>query len=345
MDIGKLLFRPIREEDLPAVCQVAAMVGPGFTSLPNDVNFIQKKIMRSIQSFNEENPKESRFYFFVLEDLATHKVVGTAAIEASVSHFNPYHNYLVATKVQRSEFLKYEKSHTILIRENNYQNASALGTLFIDSEYRGLKRGEFLSRARFLFIAEFSDLFSDTFIAEIRGYVDEQGISPFWQVLGEHFCEKDFKTANTITSIAGTEVVAGLLPNFPVYACMFPESVQDVIGKAHLNAEAAKHVLEKEGFAYRQHVDILDAGPILEVEKHSIKTLKENRKLKVKEYASELEGNLSMVSNAIMKFRATFGRVVVVKENDGTEAVILEQEVADRLEVKIGSWVRFSKLD
>jgi arginine/ornithine N-succinyltransferase beta subunit len=45
-------------------------------------------------------------------------------------------------------------------------------------EYQKNRNGLFLSKARFLFIAAFRELFSPHLFAELRGRSDEQGNSP-----------------------------------------------------------------------------------------------------------------------------------------------------------------------
>lgn len=53
---------------------------------------------------------------------------------------------------------------------------------------------------RFLFIAAFRQYFSRKVIAEMRGYTDEQGRSPFWESVGRHFFSIELR--KQITSVA-----------------------------------------------------------------------------------------------------------------------------------------------
>ena len=68
--------------------------------------------------------------------------------------------------------------------------------------------GRLLSKARFLFMAEFRDLFGDKVIAEMRGMSDEQGRSPFWESLGRHFFKMEFSQADYLTGVGNKSFIA-----------------------------------------------------------------------------------------------------------------------------------------
>lgn len=340
IDRGKLLFRAIHAEDSSAIYQIAMKVGPGFTSLPKDENAIKRKIKRSLESCRQEGTHESGLFFFVLEDIIDEKIIGTSAIEACASYESPFYNYEVATIVQKSTAFNKEKHHTVLFLENNYQDASVLGALYLDPIYRGLKRGEFLSRARCLFIAEFPHLFSEIVISEMRGLFDQAGNSPFWEGLGSHFFDMDFNTANKIRSTEGSQIITDLMPIHPIYSELLSQEAQDAIAKTHANTAAAKHVLEKEGFSYRRYIDIFDAGPILETEKKSIKSVQESKRAIIVACQEGVQGSFAMISNVSLDFKATLGDVLISKESE----VIISIEAAALLQVGVGDWVRFMPL-
>src|SRR5471030_2683968 len=72
-----LVMRPAQMADLGEVQRLAAYSPIGVTSLPDDVERLSDKIAASEASFSAEvsfNGEES--YFFVLEDIATGKLVG-----------------------------------------------------------------------------------------------------------------------------------------------------------------------------------------------------------------------------------------------------------------------------
>ncbi len=80
-----------------------------------------------------------------------------------------------------SKALNVYKSVPTLFLSNDHTGYSELCTLFLDPDYRKDKMALFIKSA-FLFIAAFRQYFSRKVIAEMRGYTDEQGRSPFGRV-------------------------------------------------------------------------------------------------------------------------------------------------------------------
>lgn len=54
------------------------------------------------------------------------------------------------------------------------------------------------------------------------------------------------------------------MPKHPIYTHFLSQEAQDVIGQVHPQTAPARAVLEKEGFRYRNYIDIFDGGPTLE---------------------------------------------------------------------------------
>ena len=46
-------------------------------------------------------------------------------------------------------------------------------------------------------MAEFRERFPAQVMADLRGYFDEQGRSPFWEAIGKHFFDMDFSSQPT----------------------------------------------------------------------------------------------------------------------------------------------------
>lgn len=341
MDTTKLLFRSVHENDLQAIKEIASKVGFGFTSFPKDPATLKFKFDRAISSFKQTILKESCFYLFVLEEQTHHTIIGTSAIEASVSYRtrSPFYNYEVANITQRSVAMGVEKHHQILFLENNYQEDSVLCALFLDRSQRGKGQGSLLSHARCLFIAEFPDLFSNRLIAEMRGVYDEKGDAPFWQGLGQHFFDCDHHTILNIISTEGTQIIADLMPTYPIYTFLLPEKTRDVIGVTHKSTKPALHFLEKEGFIFRNYIDVIDGGPIIESEKLSLRANKESHRLPIAGYQKNIEGDIMMICNTDLNFKATFGTVTVDDNNE----VWVEEETAKLLGVQKGDFIRFVK--
>src|SRR5262245_27586413 len=114
---------------------------------------------------------------------------------------------------------------------NDYTGASEIGSLFLLPAYRRDGIGKFLSRCRYLMLAQFPDLFDDIVISEIRGVQDKQGESPFYKNLAQHFFQMDFKKADFTYATQGGQFISDLMPKYPIYVNLLDERAQAVIGQ------------------------------------------------------------------------------------------------------------------
>ena len=121
-----------------------------------------------------------------------------------------------------------------------------------------------------MFIAEFAQLFAPKVIAELRGRLDADGTSPFWEGLGRHFFAMEYSTADYLTGLGQKAFIAELMPRHPVYVNLLPPSARDAIGDVHADTAPARAMLEQEGFRYEGYVDIFDAGPTVECARDNI---------------------------------------------------------------------------
>ncbi|HHL3426422.1 TPA: arginine N-succinyltransferase, partial [Klebsiella pneumoniae] len=194
-----MLFRPVRENDLDDIIRLASRAGVGMTSLPNDPVRLAARIQRSVETFDGKLSRGQQGFLFVLEDTHVGRVVGVSAIEVAVGLDEPFYNFRLQRTVRASKELGVYKNQELLNLSYDHTGHSELCTLFLDPEYQKNRNGLFLSKARFLFIAAFRELFSPHLFAELRGRSDEQGNSPFWDALGHHFFDIPFADADRLT--------------------------------------------------------------------------------------------------------------------------------------------------
>ena len=152
-----------------------------------------------------------------------------------------------------------------------------LCTLFLNPDFRGGGNGTLLSKSRFLFMAEHRERFNERGIAEMRGWSDEQGHSPFWEALGRKFFDMEYARADHLTAVSTKAFIAELMPRYPVYTTLLPEEAQRVIGMVHPNTEPALRMLKAEGFRYQGYVDMFDGGAAVDVLFEDIKAIKRSR--------------------------------------------------------------------
>src|SRR6266542_309191 len=216
--------RPIARDDLPAVFALTERTGAGLTSLPANRERLAERIDRSLASFAGQSARADECYVFVLVDSTDDRVVGICAIEAAVGLAEPWYNYHVGTLVHASRALDVYTVAPTLFLANDHTGSSELCSLFLDQAFRRGHNGPLLAKSRFLFVAEFPERFAPKLIAEMRGRLDAQGRSPFWEGLGRHFFSMEYSTADYLTGIGQKSFIAELMPRHPVYVNLLPEA-------------------------------------------------------------------------------------------------------------------------
>jgi arginine N-succinyltransferase len=336
-----IVVRPVKLEDLDRLVELAHIASFGLTSLPRDKELLHKRILESLRSFSKEVDKPAgELFLFVLEDLDAGIVVGTSCIVSKVGGFEPFYAYRIETSVHQSEMLKIRKEIQTLHLVAEHSGPTEIGGLFVVPEYRKHGNGRLLSLFRFLFMAEYPGRFEQLVIAEMRGVVDQQCRSPFWDALGRHFFEMDYCKADLLSAM-DKKFIADLMPTCPIYVPLLPQAAQDVLGKVHENTKPALKLLEDEGFRFNGMVDIFEAGPIVHCKIADLRIVKESRNARVDEVTVEVIDSVPfIIANVGRNFRAAMGQVGY--SPDG--GVVLAQETAAALDLSIGDRVRVAPL-
>ncbi|WP_244186140.1 arginine N-succinyltransferase [Xenorhabdus ishibashii] len=340
-----MLFRSVQYEDLEDILNLSSRAGIGLTTLPNNQEYLTARISRSIDSFNDAKGRAQQGFLFTLEDTEKHRVVGVSALEVAVGLEEPFYNFRVHRSVRASRELGVYNTFETLIVGQDYTGCSELCTLFLEPDYQGGGNGVFLSRSRFLFISAFRHLFPKRIFAEMRGVVNQQGESPFWDALGKHFFNVPFAEADYLTGIGSKTFIAELMPFHPIYVPLLPEEARQTIGQVHENTLPARAILEKEGFVYHDAVDIFDAGAILDAEIDNVRTIKASRLVHVKrndQISRSLGGVQCIVSN--LSFQAFKALLLAVSEPLDSDELLLTSAEMEALHVDDGDPVRFVSL-
>jgi arginine N-succinyltransferase len=236
------------------------------------------RIAASVASFAGKAERPDETYLFVLEDLEAQRLAGVCGIDAAVGLRQPWYSYRVGLVVHASQELGIFTQTPTLFLSNDLTAQSELCSLLLHPDWRKGGTGSLLSKSRFLFMAEHRRRFSDKVIAELRGVADARGRSPFWESLGRHFFSMDFSRADYLTGIGRKSFVAELMPKHPLYTSFLPPEAQAVIGRTHEDTAPARRLLEQEGFRYEGHVDIFDAGPVLEIDVDDVSAIRKSRR-------------------------------------------------------------------
>lgn len=369
-ELQELLIRPITEADLDFICTVAAKAGYGFTSLPNDRNFHASRVKRAVQSFAaamehkakqiqaNESSSQTPFqglYLFIMETV-TKQFAGICGIKAGVGIAAPFYNFRIDTFTQASLQLNKTITHKTLTVVDEFKGAAELISLYVNNEFRGKRRAEFLSRARLMFIAEFNGLFSTDIISEIRGVSDNNGMSPFWHGIGKNFFAMDFAEADYLTGTTNKQFITELMPKHPIYVDLLPTEVIEVMGKTHVHSAPAKHILVNEGLEYSKYIDVFDGGPLLAGEKEKIRTIAQSKQSIVVQIVENIAGGIQVMlcpsaqdnqhkedgvcANAIFSMDSFKIKIALIKLV-ATGEIVVDQATAQTLQLKIGGTVRW----
>ncbi len=337
-----LRLRPAREGDEKALYELSLVTGGGLTTLPPDRAVLERRVEWSLKSFAGPGPsgEEEDYYLFVAEDVETGRVVGTTGIFAHVGLSRPFYSYRLLHLTQVSRVPETVVHTSLLQLVNDYAGATELGTLFLHPDWRGGHHGALLSKGRFLFMKAAAHRFADKVMAEIRGWVDENGRSPFWEAIGRHFFGMDFHEADRISGMGNSQFIADLMPKFPIYTNLLPEEAQAVIGRPHDQARGAVRLLEEEGFRFAGAVDIFDAGPCYEAPFETVRTIRKTVLRRIARVGLD-EGADGAASRRLLVARRDGGFRIVLARGCRLENgdVAIEEPAARALEVASGDEV------
>ncbi len=304
-----LVVRAINADDLEGLVDLARQVGTGMTTLKPDYKMLGDRLAIACASFAETIPPEERDYMFVLEDTTSGRLAGVCAIKGAVGLDEPFYNYRIGTLVHSSRELDIFTRMDTLYLSNDLTGSTELCSLFLHPDYRNGNNGKFLSKCRFLFIAQFPQLFTAKLIAEMRGYQEDDGSSPFYEGLGRHFFKMDFNHVDDLTALGKKSFIAELMPRQPMYVAYLPQEAQDVIGKVHKSTVPARRLLEQEGMYFEGYVDIFDAGPVLQGRVSELRAVRQSAEAVIDASAVSSEGDPFIVSNTVLKdFRMILAR-------------------------------------
>ena len=336
------VIRPAQLDDLEQLLELAQQATYGLTTLPDDADLLRGRIEQSLQGFEKKHPEPAgEPYLFVLADCGTGQVVGTTGVVSKVGGFEPFYAYQIEPSIHESETLGVRKEIDTLHLFTDHDGPTEIGSLFLAPEFRGGGNGRLLSLSRFLFMAQFPDYFSDTVIAEMRGVIDENGRSPFWDAIGKHFFDIDLPTADYL-SVINKRFIADLMPTHPIYIPLLPKAAQSVIGQVHTNTEPALKLLMYEGFEKTTLVDIFEAGPVVSCKLESIRAIRQCQVGQVSSICKDgdLDQNNFIASNTSRDFRACIA-AVSGDHGQGVNGVVIEQSTANALELGVNDTIRY----
>ena len=327
-------IRPATTGDLQAMYDMAKLTGGGFTNLPPDKPALLAKLERTAAAFADpDGGGEDRLFVLVLENVATGDIRGTCQVFTRIGVSWPFYSYRIGSISQHSKELGRTFRADTLSLTTDLEGSSEVGGLFLHPHERAGGLGLLLARSRYLFIRQHRAHFADRILAELRGVIDDMGGSPFWDGVAGKFFGMTFQEADEFNALHGNQFIADLMPKHPVYIAMLPDSARAVIGLPHPKGRAAMRMLENEGFAFENYIDIFDGGPTMIARTDDVKSIRNARTSRIS--AIDHGGHRSLVATGRWQdFRCCFGHV-----DERGEEVMLDPHAAETLHVENGDMV------
>lgn len=307
-----LRIRPANQNDLSDILQLAKKAGKGMTSLPPSSDALSAKIANSQESFSQKNTSHHDFFLLVMEDCDKSKIIGTAGVYARTGSRQAFYAYRVIPVTHYSHSVDKQIRSELLHLTNDYTDHSEVSTLFLDPEYRG--NGSWLAASRYLLMGQFKALFAKYVIAELRGTIDADGHSPFWNAIGQNFFQMSYDEADALCGTGSNQFITELMPKHPIYTCLLPESAKEAIGAPNRDSKKAMSFLQDEGYDYENVIDIFDGGPIMRAKLENIRSIRNIRHATATSANQSFSGPKALFSNTTLQdFRVIYSQY----EQDG----------------------------
>jgi arginine N-succinyltransferase len=313
--------RPARPGDVDAIYRMAQGGGGGLTNLPPIREALAEKLERSTAALarSEDGVADDRFVFALVD--AAGGVHGTSQIFAQVGAGHPFYSYRKGVISQYSRELGATFRSEMLTLSTDLDGSSEVGGLFLDPSARSGAQpgavsggcGTLLARSRYLFIRSHRARFADRTVAELRGVINADGTSPFWDGLAGRFFGMSFREADEFNSVHGNQFIADLMPKHPIYTALLSDTALAVMGQPHPSGRPAMRMLEGEGFRFDNYLDIFDGGPTMTATTDRIAAISNAREAVITAIEIEPEAGTSclIAAGRLADFRAAWGQVAI----------------------------------
>lgn len=256
-----LILRPVQRSDVTALQRLVALSPVGLASLPTECEALLDIIRVSEASFAADvsyNGEER--YLFVLEDTERGCLLASSAWLATAGFSEPFYCFRNETFVHASRELNiHNKIHVLSLCHDLTGHSLLTGLHFApEADEQAIALA---IRGALLFVATYPERFAESLVADVAGYSDGAGHAPFWEAVGRYFLDLTYAEAERLSVLRGRNVLAELMPGYPVYVPLLPDDAQEVMGQVHPQAEILFSVLLREGFESDHYIDIFDGGP------------------------------------------------------------------------------------
>lgn len=317
------VIRRADANDLAGFMELARLAGPGFTSLPTD----EEKLLAVLEGGAAAAAGAPGPIMLALEDVETGAVAGCAAVKRGGRPRPGFANFRLLRDGSGTP--------RQIVMTTEYDDLTEVGALFVRPDFRSKGVGRWLAQSRYLYLATDPASFGETVYAELRGVIHEDGTSPFFEAVGRQWLQMSFKEADRICSIGDNEKLVARMPDEPISLDNFPAEALASMGACHPSGAAARAMLEREGFAFDDVIDLLDGGALLRVKTTDLATIRHSRLARVK-CADVAEGEMALLASPdAANFRCVGARAAFIDD-----AVFCDRRTCEALRVQDGDLLR-----
>lgn len=178
----------------------------------------------------------------------------------------PRYHFRLGRVVHAASELGLFRVQTTLLMGNDHTGRAELTALQtapgLDAASQVAALGELISAAQALLRERPGD-FGDALVAELPGWRDDHGRSPFWQALGARFYPGSPAEAEARLGPDWRSHLAALLPRQTVYLSFLGAEAEARVLDVADAARPALQALRAAGFPPPEHARIDDGGPVL----------------------------------------------------------------------------------
>lgn len=252
------VFRLARPSDAAAITRFTSAAQAGLTTVPRNRERVDAYI-DATQRFLEGETAANRLLFVVERDGV---VMGISGIIPKLGVDRPFYSFKRSRHARHSSQLGLRTDYETLQLTTDFDGWTELASIYLAPEARGQGVARLLSLGRLCFVESHRDLFDDRLMADIRGWVDEAGVSPFWDHVTSKFINTDFDIADRLSANDGRFIME-LLPSLPILMNLLPDAARMCAGRPHDISRGAMNLLMGAGFEETELCDIFDGGPAI----------------------------------------------------------------------------------
>jgi len=328
-------IRSVLAQDVDPVVKLAFTARSGMMNLPKSREAVYEKIEHSVEAFNSRLTKpHEEFYAFVLDD--DHEIGGACAIKASTSGYY----YRQGHEGRCCPSLGTDTSVKTLTPFHETDGPSEVCSLYLLPRYRQGGLGRLLALSRYLFIGAHPKRFQKEISALLRGFIDKNGNSPFWDRVGRNFLPMEYREIEKLL-IRNEEFIPEIIPQNPLYIPLLSIPAQHALGRPHPNSMGAKKMLLEEGYKESNEYDIFDGGPRFIAALQELRSIKNQKRATVTNIVPR-RGRAPkyykhIIGTETIPFYACYANV----EETSPNKVIINDAVAEALQVSTGDTIRY----